>query len=112
MPGSKNEEKSEIISSKNNFNLVRSVWYFLGVVLLTFVTVLIFFSLFTNNWQKTIINESNVNEIVLNYSEYFTFGVWFTCRIINIKWIGNNDVYCSNINNDLGMNYLLLYNHK
>lgn len=91
-------EKKELDNEK--LRLVRSVWYFLGHVLLFLVTVLIFFALFSNNWQKTISEKSNINE---RFSEYYTFGIWFTCRHITVSWLDNNqDVYCSRITQDLG----------
>ncbi len=93
----KNKTESKTKVSPND---IRGIWYFLGLVLLLLVTGLIFIALFTNNWRKSLQDSQNSNQM---YSEYYTFGIWFTCRHITIVWLGITDIYCSQINNDLGL---------
>ena len=69
-------------------NVVRSPFYLCGFVLLIFTTVLIFVSLFTNNWRKTVIIQQ----------EWFTDGVWFTCRYLKPSWLNIQDVFCDQMN--------------
>ena len=97
----KYNEKSNETKKSRRLILVRGVWYFLGVVLLFLVTILVFFSLFSNNWQRTVPSNSVIND---KFQEYYSFGVWFTCRHVSITWLdGTSDVYCSLVNNDLGI---------
>lgn len=104
MPQSSEKYNKNLDANKNtnrNFRLVRGIWYFLGLVLLFLVTVLIFFALFSNNWQRTIPGLSTEND---EYIEYYSFGVWFTCRHIQIKWLNRvTNSYCSQVNKDLGI---------
>lgn len=68
--------------------VVRGPFYLLASMLLFFSTTLILISLFTNNWQRTSSQFKN--------PEYYTYGLWFTCRHIQLNWLKNHhDIYCS-----------------
>ena len=82
------EKSSKINNQQGCVKVVRSVWYFIGFILLILVTVLIFFSLVTNNWQVSI----NVQ----NNGDYYTAGLWLKCRHVKVSWLNKpEDVYCS-----------------
>ena len=71
--------------------VVRTPFYLISMVLLFIATILILIALFTNNWQKTasfLVSNSKL--------EYFTYGLWFTCRHVNADWLTkhSDDVYC------------------
>lgn len=68
-------------------NVVRGPLYLCGVLVLLFSTALVFTAMFTSNWQRKVSLE--------NSQEYFTYGLWFTCRHISLTWIQNHhDFYC------------------
>jgi hypothetical protein len=49
-------------------------------------------ALFTNYWQIT---NAKYRE-----DEYYTWGIWWSCRKIRVSWIERQyDSYCSTINN-------------
>lgn len=80
----KNEEKKPSVLQK----VVRSPFYLFSFVLLFFVTVMILIAMFTNNWMKTASS--------LVKDEYYTYGLWFSCRIIRLSWYKDQfDRYCS-----------------
>jgi hypothetical protein len=82
--------------------IVRTPFYLFSAVLLFISTLLILVALFTNNWQKT------ASRLVDKVSvEYFTYGLWFTCRHVNAKWITDHsaDVYCARSNYNSSMLY-------
>ena len=71
--------------------IVRTPFYLFSFCLLCVATTLVLVALFTSNWQRTagyLIDRVN--------SEYFTYGLWFTCRHVNVDWIRNHpdDIYC------------------
>jgi hypothetical protein len=75
--------------------IVRTPFYLFSAVLLFIATVLTLVALFTNNWQKTasrLVDRAN--------TEYFTYGLWFTCRHVNANWLTSHpdDVYCQRSN--------------
>ena len=96
--------KDQIISPKLLQITVRGIWYFLSLVMLLLVTILIFFALFTNNWRQSKQESGNSNQI---YSEYYTYGIWNSCRHIKIVWLSITDIYCSQIKDDLGLIFYL-----
>lgn len=71
-------------------NVVRGPFYLCAVLVLFFSTTLILTAMFSSNWQKKTSIE--------NRQEYFTYGLWFTCRHIKLDWLGNHDFYCSTTN--------------
>lgn len=84
-------QKKNLIDAPNSNsvikNVVRGPVYLCGVLVLLFSTVLIFVAMFTNNWQRKVSTE--------NTQEFFTYGLWFTCRNIRLEWIENHhDLYC------------------
>jgi hypothetical protein len=80
----KSEEEKPSLLKK----VVRSPFYFFSFVLLFFVTAMVFIAMFTNNWMKTASS--------LVKDEYYTFGLWFSCRVIRLGWYKNQfDRYCS-----------------
>jgi hypothetical protein len=81
--------------------IVRTPFYLFSFCLLFIATVLILIALFTSNWQKT------ASYLVDNVDvEYYTYGLWFTCRHVNVNWIQNHpdDVYCHSSNYSSSIN--------
>ena len=88
----KKDQADNPICCNNRSGTLRSIWYFLGIVLLICVTTLIFFSLFTNHWIVTTSKSINDNDV------YYLQGVFFRCRAVRISWITEEvDKYCKGV---------------
>lgn len=85
-----NSTKKKLTQAPDNIirNVVRGPLYLCASLLLLFSTALVFTAMFTSNWQKKFSK--------INAQEYYTYGLWFTCRHISLNWISNHhDYYCS-----------------
>ncbi len=58
----------------------RTPFYLVALVLLCIATILMFVSLFTNNWQKTV----TYRAAPVNF--YETYGLWYRCTRYNLNW--------------------------
>ena len=88
--------------------VVRGPCYLFSCLLLFFVTVMILVAYFTNNWQTTLGTpyEYNANSM----QEYYTSGLWFTCRHVNVNWSPKqSDKYCGTYNFQQSITLLLLF---
>ncbi|CAF0944849.1 unnamed protein product [Brachionus calyciflorus] len=86
--------KSEALQENIIKNVVRGPLYLCASLILLFSTILILIAMFTSNWQR--------KTSIINSQEYFTYGLWFTCRHISLKWIQNHhDYYCTTSNYSL-----------
>lgn len=82
------ETNPQTISANILKRVVRGPFYLLGFVLLFCSTSMIFVALFTNNWQRT--------SSKLVKDEFYSFGLWFTCRHVKLSWIKDHqDIYCA-----------------
>lgn len=68
--------------------VVRGPFFLMAFVLVFITTALVFISLFTNNWQKTAPG--------LIDGQFFTYGLWFTCRNLRVSWpsVSLSNIYC------------------
>ncbi len=73
---------------------VRSVWYILSFTLLSMVTTLVLFSLFTVHWKKT------TSALISDNKIFFTEGLFLLCRQVMTSWLPQTDVFCISANNE------------
>ncbi len=79
-------------TGKTSVKSVRSIWYILSFFLLVLVTASMLVSLFTNYWQVTQVTYNS-------NTQYFTYGIFFACRQIQIYWLANlHNEFCIPIN--------------
>lgn len=77
-------------TGKTTNRLIRTPRYIIGFVLLFAITILILIALSTNNWQVTLGS--------LRTTTYYTQGLWYSCRNVQVSWYGNRlESFCQSI---------------
>jgi hypothetical protein len=78
--GTRNRDQEGPLESNAYGRIRRTPMYMIALVTLSIATILMFVSLFTNNWQKT----AAFRAAPLNY--YETYGLWYRCTRYNLNW--------------------------
>lgn len=82
---------AEMENNKNLKQVVRGPTYLVGLSLLLLTTPMILVAMFTNNWRTNISGTDT--------QEYYTEGLWFSCRRVKVVWLSPNidDPFCSTL---------------